>query len=306
MVALLALVVVVTGCGGSGGGGGSGELSGAEFTVGSKDFTEQLILGNITKLMLEDAEASVQDQIGLGGSNTVRQALLNGEIDVYWEYTGTGWINFLGNTEPIEGRQEQFEAVAEQDLEKNDIEWLAPPALANNTFALVMRSEVYEDLGVKKLSDLKRLIQEQPDKATLCADSEFASRDDALPGLEETYGFEFPNDNVSRLAVGAIPSAIDNGDPCNFGVMQTTDGRIQALDLKVIEDNKNFFPLYNPALTVRQEKLEENPQLKDVFAPVAKKLTTETLRNLNAAIDVDGEDPEDVAEDWLKEEGLIE
>lgn len=307
MIAFLALAVVVVGCGGGGSGGsGSEELSGAEFIVGSKDFTEQLVLGNITKLLLEDAGASVEDQIGIAGTNATRQALLNGDIDMYWEYTGTGWINFLGHTDPINGRQKQFEAVAKEDLEKNDVEWLSPPAPANNTFAIVASSETYEDLGVKKLSDMGQLIEEQPDKATLCTDSEFASRDDALPGLEEAYGYQFPDDSIKRIALGAIPSAVDKGEPCNFGVMQATDGRIQALDLKVIEDDEDFFPLYNPALTMRQETLEDNQKLSDLFDPVTKKVTTETLQELNASVDLDGEDPADVAEDWLKEEGFIE
>jgi osmoprotectant transport system substrate-binding protein len=307
MIAFLALAVVVAGCGGGGSGGsGSEELSGAEFIVGSKDFTEQLVLGNITKLLLEDAGASVEDQIGTAGTNATRQALLNGDIDMYWEYTGTGWINLLGHTDPITGRQKQFEAVAKEDLEKNDVEWLSPPAPANNTFTIVASSETYEDLGVKKLSDMGQLINEQPGEATLCTDSEFASRDDALPGLEESYGYQFPGDSIKTVAIGVIPSAVDKSEPCNFGVMQATDGRIQALDLKVIEDDENFFPLYNPALTMRQETLEDNQKLSDLFDPVTKKLTTETLQKLNASVDLDGEDPEDVAEDWLKEEGFFE
>lgn len=309
MAALLALAVFVAGCGGGSGGGesgsASGDLSGSEFIVGSKDFTEQLVLGNITKVLLEDAGASVEDQIGMAGTDATRQALLNGDIDMYWEYTGTGWINHLGNTKPIEGRQEQFDAVAEADLKENDIKWLAPPAPANNTFAIVVRSEAYEDLGVKKLSDMGQLIEERPEESTFCTDSEFASRDDALPGLEETYGYEFPNESIKTVAIGVIPNAVDKGEPCNFGVMQSTDGRIQALDLKILEDDKNFFPLYNPALNMRQETFKDNQDVVDLFAPVTEKLTTETLQTLNASVDVDGEDPADVAEEWLKKEGFI-
>lgn len=306
--AVVVLAMAVAGCGGGGGeGGGSGELSDAEFIVGSKEFTEQLVLGEMTKLVLEDAGASVEDQVGMAGTDATRQALVSGEMDLYWEYTGTGWINYLGNTDPIPGREEQFEAVAEQDLEENDVHWLAPPAPANNTFAVVVRSEAQEDLGVETLSDVGDLINEQPEATTFCTDSEFASRDDALPGLEETYGYEFPDANIQTVAIGVIPSAVDEGDLCNFGVMQSTDGRIAALDLAVLEDDENFFPLYNPALTMRQETFEEHgEQLEDLFVPVSEALTTETLQTLNAAVDVDGEDPASVAEDWLGEEGFIE
>ena len=306
-VAFMTLAVIVAGCGSGGESGpGSEGLSGVEFVIGSKDFTEQLVLGNITKTLLEDAGASVEDQIGMAGTNATRQALTSGDIDMYWEYTGTGWINHLGNTEPIEGRQEQFEAVAEADLEENNVKWLSPPAPANNTFAIVTSSKNYEALGVEKLSDMGQLIQEQPNKATLCTDSEFASRDDALPGLEEEYGYQFPDSSIKTVAIGVIPNAVDKGNPCNFGVMQATDGRIQALDLKIVEDDENFFPLYNPALTMRQDKFEENQQVSELFEPVTKKLTTETLQTLNASVDVEGEDPADVAEDWLEEEGFIE
>lgn len=307
MVAFGVLAVVVVGCGGGEGGGSeSGDLAGSEFIVGSKEFTEQLVLGNITKVLLEDAGASVEDQIGVAGTDATRQALVRGDVDIYWEYTGTGWINILGHTDPIEGRKKQLDAVAEEDLEKNDIKWISPPAPANNTFAIVANSENYENLGVEKLSDMGQLIEEQPDKATFCTDSEFASRDDALPGLEEKYGYKFPGDNIRTVAIGVIPNSVDKGEPCNFGVMQATDGRIQALDLKIVEDDENFFPLYNPALTMRQDQFKENQQVADMFAPVTEKLTTETLQSLNAAVDVDGEDPEDVAEDWLKEQGVIE
>jgi osmoprotectant transport system substrate-binding protein len=305
VAAVLVSALVVAGCGG-GGGEGSGELSGTEFIVGSKEFTEQLILGEMTRVILEDAGASVEDQIGMAGTDATRQALVSGEMDMYWEYTGTGWINYLGNTDPIPDRQEQFEAVAEADLEENSIKWLAPPAPANNTFAIVVRSEAQEDLGVENLSDMGDLISERPEAATFCTDSEFASRDDALPGLEETYGYEFPDENIQTVAIGVIPSAVDEGDLCNFGVMQSTDGRIAALDLAVLEDDEGFFPLYNPALTMRQETFEENEQLEDLFVPLSEKLTTETLQTLNAAVDVDGEDPADVAEEWLREEGFIE
>ncbi len=304
MVAFTALAVIVVGCGG--GGSGSGELSDTEFIVGSKDFTEQLVLGNITKTLLEDAGASVEDQIGMAGTDATRQALVRSDVDMYWEYTGTGWINILGHTDPIDGRKEQLRAVAQEDLEKNDVKWLSPPAPANNTFAIVTSSENYEELGVKELSDMERLINEQPEEATFCTDSEFASRDDALPGLEKAYGYQFSDKNIKTVAIGVIPNAVDKGEPCNFGVMQATDGRIPALDLKIIEDNENFFPLYNPALTMRQEVFQENEQLTDLFAPVTKKLTTETLQKLNASIDVDGEDPADVAEEWLQKEGFIE
>jgi osmoprotectant transport system substrate-binding protein len=308
---LLGLVVVLTmvvaGCGGGGGGSAAGQadLSDAEVTVGSKEFTEQLILGQITLQTLEAAGASVNDQIGLAGTVAAREALEAGEIDMYWEYTGTAWITHLGETEPIADRQEQFDVLAQRDLEENNIQWLSPPAPANNTYAIAVRSEAAGELGVEKLSDIGRLIEENPEEATICVGTEFATRDDGLPGLEEAYGFQFPSDNVVRIDEGQIYQETDRGERCNLGEVFQTDGRIQALDLTLLEDDQKFFPNYNPALSVRKEVMDQYPGMEEVFAPISEALTTEELQELNRKVDVDGELPDSVAEDWLSEKGFV-
>jgi osmoprotectant transport system substrate-binding protein len=301
------LTLLIAGCGGGGGGGASGDvdLSGAEFTVGSKEFTEQLILGQITLQVLENAGATVNDQIGLAGTVAARKALESGEIDMYWEYTGTGWITHLGHTDPIPDRQKQFEAVAKEDLKKNDIEWLSPPSPANNTYTMAVRSEAYDKLGVKKLSDFKQLVEENPEEATVCVGTEFSTRDDGLPGMEKAYDFEFPKENIVKIDEGLIYQQTDKGDRCNFGEVFQTDGRISALDLELIEDDKSFFPIYNPALNVRKDVIEEYPQIAELFAPISKKLTTQELQALNAKVDVDGQLEDQVAEEWLSENGFI-
>jgi osmoprotectant transport system substrate-binding protein len=301
------LTLIVAGCGGAGGGGSSGDvdLSGAEFTVGSKEFTEQLILGQITLQVLENAGATVNDQIGLAGTVAARKALESGEIDMYWEYTGTGWITHLGHTDPIPDSQKQFEAVAKEDLKENDIKWLSPPAPANNTYTMAVRSEVYDKLGVKKLSDFKQLVEENPEEATVCVGTEFSTRDDGLPGMEEAYDFEFPNENVVKISEGLIYQQIDTGKQCNFGEVFQTDSRIADLDLELINDDKSFFPIYNPALTVRKDVIEEYPQIAKLFAPISEKLTTDELLKLNAKVDVQGQLEDQVAEEWLSENGFI-
>jgi osmoprotectant transport system substrate-binding protein len=304
---LAVLTLIVAGCGGAGGGGASGniDLSDAEFTVGSKEFTEQLILGQITLQVLENAGATVNDQIGLAGTVAARKALESGEIDMYWEYTGTGWITHLGHTKPIPSSQKQFEAVAKEDLEKNDIEWLSPPAPANNTYTMAVRSEAYDKLGVKKLSDFKQLVEENPEEATVCVGTEFSTRDDGLPGMEQAYDFEFPKENIVKIDEGLIYQQVDKGKQCNFGEVFQTDGRIAALNLELIEDDKSFFPIYNPALNVSKEVIEKNPQLTKLFAPISKKLTTQTLQDLNAKVDVEGQLEDQVAEEWLSKNGFI-
>ncbi len=303
LVAVLALVAV--GCGGGGGGtSGKADLSGADITVGSKEFTEQLVLGQIALQVLENAGATVEDQTRLAGSVAARQALTSGQIDTYWEYTGTGWITYLKHTEPIQDSQKQYEAVAKEDLKENGIKWL-PPAPANNTYAIAVRKEAYDKLGVKKLSDFGQLIEENPEEATLCVGTEFSTRDDGLPGMEKAYGYQFPRDNLVKIDEGLIYQATDKGDKCNFGEVFATDGRIEGLGLEIIEDDKSFFPIYNPSLNVRKEVVDEYPQIEKIFAPISKKLTTDTLQRLNAQVDVEGQLPEDVAEQWLSENGFI-
>lgn len=280
----------------------AGLLSGSSFKVGSKEFTEQLILGQITIQVLEDAGAKVSDETGLVGSNTVRQALISGDIDLYWEYTGTGWINHLGNTAPVKGEREQFDAVAKADLEKNGVTWLEP-APFNNTYGLATSSENAAALAVSKLSDLAALQQRSANDFTLCAAAEFLARDDGLPGLETAYGFSF-GDKVSELELGLVYASVDKGDPCKFGEVFATDGRIAALGLKVLDDDKQFFASYLPSLNVRKG-VDKIPQLQQLFTPVAAALTTATMQELNSKVDVAGEQPEDVARDFLTEKGLI-
>ena len=277
------------------------DLSGAEITVGSKEFTEQLVLGQITIQVLENAGATVTDETGLVGSTVVREALTAGDIDMYWEYSGTGWLTHLGNDAPIIDAQEQYDAVKEADA-ANDIAWLEP-APFNNTYAVALASETATELGLTTLSDLAAYAAENADGATLCAAAEFLGRDDGLPGLEAAYGFEFSD--VAELEVGLVYTSADKGDPCVFGEVFATDGRLAALGLTVLEDDKVFFGTYLPALNVRQEVIDANPGIADLFTPVAQALDAETMSALNAQVDVDGEEPADVAASFLTEMGLV-
>jgi osmoprotectant transport system substrate-binding protein len=272
------------------------DLSGVDITVGSKEFTEQLILGQMTVQLLEAAGANVTDQTGLQGSNVVRQALTSGQIDAYWEYTGTGWINHLGNTEPVEGEEEQFEAVQEADAE-NSIAWFALAPM-NNTYALAVKEETGPD--IQRLSQVPPLTEEG--NPGLCAATEFLTRDDGLPGLEEAYGFEF--EDVTEVALGLIYGSV--GDQCTFGEVFQTDGAIAANNLRVLEDDQNFFPKYNVAMNMRQGVYDENQEAyEQLFGPVAEQLTNEQMRELNGAVDVDGEDPAEVARRFLVDNGFI-
>jgi osmoprotectant transport system substrate-binding protein len=320
---LLAILISsgsIAGCGAGGAGSGgdgvriagdqfrlSGTQRDAQFAVGSESFTEQEVLGNIAKEVLEAAGATVIDRTGLGGNEAVRQALESGEIDLYWEYTATGWLVHLSETDSISDPREQYKAVARQDLEENDIKWL-DPAPGNDTYAIAASEKTRRDLGVETISDLGRLVEERPEEATLCLnnDDAFLTRFDGLPGMERAYGFEFPEENLIEMSVDAVYDATAEAEICNFGVVFTTSGYIPERDLKLLEDDENFFAVYNPALTVRQDVFKQYPQLRKIFAPISEKLDTETLRKLNYAVDVQNKSPERVARTWLRENGFIE
>jgi osmoprotectant transport system substrate-binding protein len=297
----LGALLLVSACGGdSGSGSSSGDLEGLSGTIGSKDFSEQYILAHITGELLNANGADVDVNTQLVGSANVRQALENGDFIGYWEYTGTSWITYNGETKPITDPEEQFEAVKEVDA-ANGITWL-DPAPMNNTYAFAIRRDKAEELGVTTLSDVAAL---PPEEQTFCIESEFSTRDDGWPGLKEAYGFQAQDDDLVMLDTGVIYTATKEGTDCNFGEVFATDGRIQGMDLVVMEDDKSFFPVYQGALTMDSKVFEEHPEIADVMAEVSPLLTDEVMQELNAKADVDGEDPEDIALDWLEEQGLI-
>jgi osmoprotectant transport system substrate-binding protein len=246
----------------------------------------------------------VTDQTNLGGTVVARQALLSGDIDLYWDYNGTGWIEFLGETQVTGDGDELYRLVAERDLEENGIVWYEPAPL-NNTYALAQSQEAADEFGVTNLTEYGELVESSPQDATLCIESEFESRDDGLPGMEAHYGYEVPNDIVTVLDIGPVYQATADRNPCNFGEVFASDGRIAALNLTVLEDDQDFFPPYNPSVTVREETDSEWPALRDLFAEIAGALDLETMQELNARRDVEDEFEDDIARDWLRDNGFI-
>jgi osmoprotectant transport system substrate-binding protein len=305
------LVAVLTGCGLQSASGAVLEarpglighyesLKGVKLTVAAKDFTEQLILGNMFSTVLAAAGAEVTNLTNIPGSFGARRAMTSGQANVSPEYTGTGWINYLGNENPVKGEEAQYQAVKDADA-KNGLTWL-PPAPMDDTYAFAVRESEAQRLGVAKLSDLTKL-----DKAnlTFCVESEFASRNDGFVPMLKTYGLSREQlGRVTTLDTGVIYTATADGQ-CNFGEVFTTDGRIPGLKLHVLEDDKAFFPHYNLSAVVNSKVLAEHPELAEIFSKLSPKLTNEVMLELNAKVDTDGEDPAIVARDWLIKEGLL-
>lgn len=307
-----ALTMTLGACGlgssNSGGGGGnvkagsvdSTALKGATIAVGSKEFDEQLILGQLTIQMLQAAGATVSDKTNIQGSTATRNALISGKTDVYWDYNGTGWITYLGHTTPIVDPVKQFEAVKKEDLAKNKLVW-GDPAPFNNTYAFATTEVFAKKHNLKTLSDMASYVNKNP-SSTICVESEFAGRPDGYPGVRKTYGMT--GGSTKQLGTGVIYSQTGKG-ACDFGEVFTTDGRVKAQKLMPLVDNKKFFPLYNGAVVLRQATNKKYPNILKVLKPLSLKLTTSVMQELNTRVSAQGQQPAKVATDFLKQEGFI-
>lgn len=290
---IMILASSITACGG----GGKNSIK-----VGSKEFTEQLLLGQITILALEDAGYKVEDKTGVAGSDKVRLALEKGDFDLYWEYTGTAWLSFLQHDEPITNSQEAYEKVRDEDL-KNGLTWLQYASL-NNTYTMMMKREDSESLGIKTLSDLSKYINENPGQLTTAIDHEFSIRPDGYPGVQERYEFNQGEDEIKIMDLGIMYKTLKEGQ-VDVAMGFATDGRIEAFDLVNLEDDKEFFPVYNGAPVVRNEVLENNPEITDILNEIAPLLDSETMMKLNYEVDINEREPKAVAKEWLQSVGLI-
>ncbi len=280
------------------------------ITVGSKNFTEQYLLGWMTIYALQNAGFTVKNQIDLGGSSVVRDALTSGNIDMYWEYTGTAWLTDLGHKNAITDPQTAYDKVKAEDA-NNGLVWLQY-APFNDTYTLMMTKTEGTKYNIKSMADLKSLIAQKPD-AKVCVDQEFSVRPDGLPALQGKYGFSFKTSNIIPMQVGITYKALRDGQ-CDVAMGFATDGRIAAWGFFNLTDNQHFFPVYNPAPVIRKSVLDKYPEIATIMAPIAAALDTATMTKLNALVDVgpdnqlntgDEQSPQDVAKNFLVQKGLI-
>ena len=316
-LALMAtLGLLIAACGGDdesegddGGAGAQGgafaelDLSGVSITVGSKDFTEQLVLGEMLVQAYEAAGADVENRVNLGGTQVNRQALLEGEIDSYAEYNGTGWTEHLGNETPSDDPETLTEAVREQDLADNGIQWLGRSPF-NNTYGFATGPDLTEENGgAFDIDTMAAYLEDNPD-AIVCMESEFPDRSDGLVLFEEATGFTIPQGQIDILETNLIYTETASR-ACDFGEIFTTDGRISELDLSIVDD-KGTFIIYNVSINVRDEVYQEKAEAFDAIAEgILSDLDNDTMAGLNRRVSVDGEEPAAVALDYLTEKGLI-
>ena len=269
----------------------------SEVVVGGKNFTEQLLMAEMTTRLLNDNGVAAKKVDGMG-TTVLRRALENSQVDVYWEYTGTSLVTFNKVAEKLSAK-ETYQRVKDLDG-KQGIVWLNP-SNANNTYALAVRAN--DDHGLKTLSDLAKAYNDKKE-IKIGVNAEFPKRPDGLPGLENLYHFKAGRANLVPMESGLIYQALRDGQ-IDVGLVFATDGRISAFNFKVLQDDKGYFPNYAMVPNVRKAVLDANPKIGELLNKLSGKLDDATMQQLNAKVDVDKISIEQVANDFLKSNGLI-
>ncbi|MGI8939498.1 MAG: glycine betaine ABC transporter substrate-binding protein [Iamia sp.] len=278
------------------------DLSGVSVTVGSKDFDESILLGQMMVLAAEDKGADVTDQTNLGGTNVNREALLSGDIGVYPDYNGTGWTEHLGNEDPSSDPEELFQVVQEQDLEENGIHWLGSSDFSN-TYGFAVGPDLAESDGPFTFDSMADYIKENPD-ANVCLETEFPDRSDGLVLWEDATGYEIPTDQITILDLNVIYTETAKGE-CDFGEVFTTDGRIEGLDMSLVEDPGAMI-IYNVSYTFNDDTYNEAPDaFTELSEAILAGLSQEKINELNKQVSFDDTPPADVAKEYLESIGLI-
>ena len=269
--------------------------------IGARVFTEQTLLAEITSQYLRTKGYDTQVTGGLG-SNLARSAHESGQLDMLWEYTGVSLVAYNHVTEKLDSEQ-SYTRVKELDGKKGLV-WLTPSRFSN-TYALALPKNVADAYPqINTISDLNRVLRDEAKTNHLVAlDTEFANRSDGLDGMVKLYGMNLTRKNIRQMDAGLVYTALRNGQVF-AGLVYTTDGRLNAFKLKLLEDDKHYFPDYTAAPVVRQAYLEAHPQLAGQLKPLAELFDDETMRQLNARVDVDHESPSAVAADFLRQHPL--
>lgn len=266
------------------------QQSSTTIRVGSKDFTENLVIAEIYALALEDNGYTVE-RVSNISSSLIHNSIVNDEIDLYPEYTGTGLLSVLG--EDMETDPEKVYKIVKKEYEEQfNLTWL-DYASANDSQGLVIRTEVANSLNIKTISDL----QAHASELRFASQGEFDEREDGLPGLEKTYGTF--NWQSSKVYDNSLKYSVLENDEADVTPAYTTEGQLVNTDeFTLLEDDKQFWPPYNLAPVVRDNILDDNPDIKTILNNISAKLDTETVTELNAKVDVDGQEYRDVAKEY--------
>lgn len=269
--------------------------------IGARVFTEQTLLAELTAQYLRNKNYDVQITGGLG-STLARSAQESGQLDLVWEYTGVSLVSYNHIDEKLDSQQ-TYDRVKALDAKKG-LTWLSPSKF-NNTYALALPKNVADQYPqVNSMSDLSKVLKDEAKEGHIVAlDTEFANRSDGLVGMVKHYDMNLNRENTRQMDAGLVYTALRNGQVF-AGLVYTTDGRLNAFRLKVLQDDKHYFPDYTAAPVIRQAYLAEHPDLSGLLKPLADLLDNATMRELNARVDVDHESPSAVAADFLRQHPL--
>ena len=269
--------------------------------IGARVFTEQTLLAEITAQYLKSKGYNTQVTGGLG-SSLARSAQESGQLDLIWEYTGVSLVAYNHVTEKLDSQQ-SFDRVKELDAKKGLV-WLHPSKFSN-TYALALPENVAKQFpDVNSISDLNKVLREPDNQNELVAlDTEFANRSDGLLGMVELYDMDLTRRNIRQMDAGLVYTALKNGQVF-AGLVYTTDGRLSAFNLKLLDDDLHYFPDYTAAPVVSKAYLDAHPDLEALLKPLAELFDDETMRQLNARVDVNQESPSTVAADFLRQHPL--
>lgn len=279
---ILTMVVSLSACGG-------GEDA---IRVGSKDFTESLIVSEIYALALEDAGYTVERKQNIAGS-VVHTAITSDEIDLYPEYTGTGLLSVL-QMDMMSDADEVYNTVKDAYEDQFQITWLDSTAV-NNRQGIAIRADVAKQYNIYTMSDLQR----EAEHIRFCSQGEFEYREDGIPGLEKAYGpYNFADINVYDSGIKYQILEQNEEDACPG---YSTDAQLADKEkFTYLDDDKNFWPPYYLAPIVRDDVLEANPEIAEILNAVSAKLDTETMIALNAKVDIDQMEYEEVAKEFFE------
>ncbi|MDD1013249.1 glycine betaine ABC transporter substrate-binding protein [Pseudomonas rubra] len=267
--------------------------------LGARVFTEQTVLAEITAQYLNQNGFDVRITGGLG-SNLARSAHETGQLDMVWEYTGVSLVSYNHIDERMPSAEATYARVKELDAKK-DLIWLTPSKFSN-TYALALPRKVAEQYPqVNSISELNQVLRDEKDRTHVVAlDTEFANRPDGLVGLSQIYDLQLTRRDIRQMDAGLVYTALRNGQVFS-GLVYTTDGRLSAFDLKLLEDDKHYFPDYTAAPVVRKAVLDAHPHLASLLKPLAEQLDDQTMRQLNAKVDVEHQSPGKVAAQYLRQ-----
>lgn len=269
-----------------------------KIVLASKPVTEQYILAEMLTILIEqDTDLKVEQQLGIGGgTSNIHPAMIKGDIDIYPEYTGTGWLFVLKN-DLIRDSAELYAAVKKEYNEEFEIYWSGLYGF-NNTYGVAVTKEAAEKYNLKTISDLGRASSE----LVFAANPDFLEREDGFIGLTEEYGIKFKN--IKEIDIGLRYDAINSGDVDVITVF-STDAKLLEEDAIILEDDKAFFASYYAATLVRNETLEKHPELVNVLEKLTGNISNEEMIAMNYKVEIENKDPKDVAEEFLLGKGLI-